>query len=84
MGRNHASVPDTPECLAGHHDRSGDCLIMPKAGALGPETYEQETAPVQATEGDYWYDGLTLRLKTRGGWRTVAGPSDTSALDPTV
>ena len=59
---------------------------MPQAGSGGSETYESDTEPPRAVEGDFWYDGISMRLRTRTGWRLVSGPSaaDTSVLDPTV
>ena len=50
---------------------------MPKLGSAGPETYKQATTPsAQAVVGDYWDNGIQVRILTaHRGWINVAGPA---------
>lgn len=52
---------------------------MPKAGALGPEHYQQPNAPVDGRVGDTWFDGLDWRLfDAINGWILPGGTQNLS------
>ena len=48
---------------------------MPKAGSGGPETYFGNTAPTTATEGDFWDNGIQMRIFIHGAWVNLGGPN---------
>ena len=55
---------------------------MPSAGHLGVRVYNQNTAPIDPTPGDFWFDtsGATqLNFRTSNSWLLIVVP--TAALD---